>query len=206
MAIDVALDPGADMARFAESANKGVRKAYPQGFTLGADHPPHITLVRCYVRQSDLPPLEARLAAVLADNNPLLTQLTAVGYTHSEANGLPLMKIAIEHSYHLSTVQAKIAAAVKPFVLPVGSADAFATSRELPHVDQSTIDDVKNFLQGASGKNYKPHITIGPATEFVVKDIEAIRFPRRTFRPAAVAIYHLGNFGTAHQQLWTWKK
>jgi hypothetical protein len=206
IAIDVSLEPSADMARFAESANKGVRRAYPEGFTLGADHPPHISLVRCYVRVGDLPELETRVAAVLAANNPLLMQLAAVGYTHSRSDDLPLMKIAIERSYQLSLVQAKIAEAVEPFSIPDAAADAFATSRELPKVDQSTIDDVKNYASQASGKNYKPHITIGPAPDFVVKDIEAIRFPRRTFRPAAVAIYQLGNYGTAQTKLWTWKR
>lgn len=205
IAIDVLLEPSADMARFAEAANHGVRRDYPAGFTLGAQQAPHITLVHRYVRAGDLPKLEAKLAALLAADNPLVFQLTAIGYEHSQWEGFALMTIAIERSVQLSRVQAKIAEAVEPLSVPTGSADAFAVNHELPKIDQSIVDYVKNFIPAASGKNYKPHITIGLAHEFIAKDLEAIRFPHRTFRPAAVAIYQLGNFGTAQKKLWTWK-
>jgi hypothetical protein len=205
IAIDVLLKPSAEMARFAEAANKGVRRDYAAGFTLGARHAPHISLVHRYVRAGDLPQLEAKLAALLAADNPLIIQLTAIGYEHSPWEGLALMAIAIERSDPLNRVQAKIAAAVEPFAVPAGSSDAFAVSRELPKIDERTVDYVKNFIPNASGKNYRPHITVGLAHNFVAKDIEAIRFPHRTFRPAAVAIYQLGNVGTAQQELWTWK-
>ncbi len=205
IAIDVLLEPSAEMARFAEAANKGVRRAYPAGFTLGVHQAPHVSLVQGYVRASDLPQLEAKLAALLAADNPLIIQLTALGYEHSRWEGLALMAIAIERSDPLSRVQAKIAEAVEPFSVPTGSADAFAVNRELPTIDESTVDSVKNFMPRASGKSYKPHITIGLAQESIAKDIEAIRFPHRTFRSAAVAIYQLGNFGAAQKKLWTWK-
>ena len=205
IAIDVLLEPSAEMARFAEAANKGVRRDYPAGYTLGANHAPHISLVHRYVRAGDLPQLEAKLAALLAADNPLLFQLTAVGYEHSQWEGLALMTIAIESSVQLNRVHAKIAEAVEPFSVLTGTADAFAVSRELPKIDASIVDYVKNFIPNASGKNYKPHITIGLAHEFIAKDLEAIRFPHRTFRPGAVAIYQLGNFGTAQKKLWTWK-
>ena len=57
IAIGVVLDPGPDMASFAKAANKGVRRAYPAGFTLGANQPPHVALVHLYVRAGDLPKL-----------------------------------------------------------------------------------------------------------------------------------------------------
>jgi hypothetical protein len=205
IAIDVLLKPSVEMARFAEAANRGVHKAYPAGFTLGAEQTPHITLVHRYVRAGDLPQLEAKLAAVLAADNPLIIQLTAIGYEHSAWDGMALMTIAIQRSDALSRVQAQVAAAVEPFAVPTGSAEAFAVNRELPKIDESIVDYVKNFVPKSSGKNYRPHITIGLAQDFIVKDIEAVRFPHRTFRPAAVAIYQLGNFGTAQKELWTWK-
>jgi hypothetical protein len=203
IAICVVLKPNIEMARFAQSANKGVRRANPAGFTLGENQAPHVSLVHCYVRAGDLPKLEAEISAVLADDNPLIIQLTAVGYGHSQWGGLALMTINIERSIPLSRVQGKIAQTVEPYSVPSGSADAFAVNRELPNIDESIIDYV-DFIQNASGKNYKPHITVGLAQTFIAKDIESIRFPQRTFRPSAVAIYQLGNFGTAQKELWTW--
>ena len=64
------------------------------GFTLGANQAPHISLVHRYVRAGDLPTLEAKLAALLAADNPLIIQLTAIGYEHSQWEGLALMTIA----------------------------------------------------------------------------------------------------------------
>jgi hypothetical protein len=205
IAIDVLLEPSAEMARFAESANKGVRRSYPAGFTLGPRQAPHISLVHAYVRAGDLPQLEAKLAALLVDDNPLVIQLKATGYEHSVWEGLALMTIGIERSTSLSRVQAKVAAAVEPFSVAAGSADAFAVNPELPKIDESIVKYVANFIPNASGKSYRPHITIGLAPESIARDIEAIRFPHRTFRPAAAAIYQLGNFGTAQRKLWTWK-
>jgi hypothetical protein len=204
IAIDVLLEPSADMVRFAESANHGLRRAYPAGFSLGALQAPHISLVHRYVRVGDLPALEARLAAVLAADSPLVIQLTATGYKHSPWNGLALMTIAIEHADRLSRVQAKVVEAVEPFAVPTGTADAFAVNAELPKIDKSIVDYVTNFVPNASGKNYKPHITVGLAQASIAKDIEAVGFPHRSFRPAAVSIYQLGNFGTAQKKLWTW--
>ena len=158
-----------------------------------------------YVRAGDLPRLEAKLAAVLADNNPLIVQLTAIGYQHSEWDGLALMTIGIERSDSLDRVQAKIADTVAEFSIEDGSAAAFAVNAELPKIDASIVDYVKDFIPNASGKNYKPHITVGVVQKSLARDIEAVGFPHRTFRPAAVAIYQLGNFGTAQKKLWTWE-
>ncbi len=145
------------------------------------------------------------MAEVLAADNPLLIRLAAVGYEHSRWEGLALMNIAIERSDSLSRVQGKIAEAIKPFSVANGSAAAFAVSDDLPKIDRSIVDYVTKFADDASGKNYDPHITVGLAQDSIANDIEAIRFPRRTFQAAAVAIYQLGAFGTAQKELWTWK-
>jgi hypothetical protein len=204
VAIDVLLEPSADMVALAEAANKGLRRAYPAGYSLGAKQVPHISLVHRYVRAGDLPKLEAKLSAMLKDNNPLLIQLTATGYSHSGWDGLALMAIDIQHNDALGRVQAKVAEVAEEFAVAEGTADAFAVNDELPKVDASVVTYVKEFIPKASGKNFKPHITIGRAQTAIVKDIEAIAFPRRSFRSAGVAIYQLGDSGTAQKKLWSW--
>jgi len=205
IAIDVLLEPSPDLARFAEAANASLRKDVPTGYTLGREQVPHISLVHRYVRAGDLPKIEAELATLLAADNPLVFQLTAYCYEHAKWEGYALMVIAIERSYQLSRVQQKVADAVQAFAVPTGTAAAFSTSREIPKIEPAIVDYVANFIPKSSGKNYKPHITIGLAHEDIAKDLEAIRFPHRTFRPAAVAIYQLGGYGTAQKPLWTWK-
>jgi hypothetical protein len=204
VAIDVLLEPSADMAAFAEAANKGLRRAYPAGYSLGAKQAPHISLVHRYVRAGDLPKLEAKLSAMLADHNPLVIELTATGYSHSEWDGLALMIIDIQRNDSLNRVQAKVAEVAEEFAVAEGTAEAFAVNDELPRVDASVVTYVKEFIPKASGKNFKPHITIGRAQASIVKDIEAVAFPARRFRAAGVAIYQLGDFGTAQKKLWSW--
>jgi hypothetical protein len=52
--------------------------------------------------------------------------------------------------------------------------------------------------------NYLPHLTVGVATFDDLKVIEAEPFDSFAVRPAGVAIYHLGNNGTARVELKSW--
>jgi phosphoserine phosphatase len=45
-------------------------------------------------------------------------------------------------------------------------------------------------------------VTVGVATEAFVKQLKAQPFEAITFKPSGVAIYQLGNFGTASKRLW----
>ena len=48
------------------------------------------------------------------------------------------------------------------------------------------------------------HLTVGAATFDDLKTIEAEPFDAFTVRPAGIAVYHLGNNGTAREQLKAW--
>ena len=85
-----------------------------------------------------------------------------------------------------------------------GTAAAFSTTRELPKIEHEIVDYVQNFAAKSSGKNYKPHVTIGVAHEDFVEKLKAQPFEKFMFKPAGVAIYQLGNFGTAQKKLWKW--
>jgi hypothetical protein len=86
-----------------------------------------------------------------------------------------------------------------------GTAAAFSKNTQLPKIDQDIVDYVENFARNSSGKNYHPHVTIGVAHEDFVKRMQAQPFEHFTFKPAGLAIYQLGNFGTAQKKLWEWK-
>ena len=61
---------------------------------------------------------------------------------------------------------------------------------------------VETFVPKSSGENYIPHVTVGVAPEAFVKQLKAEPFETFTFKPNDVAIYQLGNFGTAAKKLW----
>src|SRR5688572_8161713 len=77
IAIDVLLEPDATMVQRAMAANTKLRENYPQGYTLGPQHVPHITLVQRYVREKDLAAVGAAVSKVLTKENPLTWQLNA---------------------------------------------------------------------------------------------------------------------------------
>ena len=52
--------------------------------------------------------------------------------------------------------------------------------------------------------NYFPHLTVGVAKFDDLKVIEAGPVEPSTVRAAGVAVYHLGNNGTARELLWEW--
>jgi hypothetical protein len=99
--------------------------------------------------------------------------------------------------------QAALLAAVTPYVESGGTADAFVREPG-EEITQSTFDWVDGYVPGQIGDTYIPHITVGFAT---VEDLDAIEAePWEAFRiePAGLAVYQLGNNGTARKLLKAW--
>jgi hypothetical protein len=204
IAIDVLLEPGPTMVAKAEAANATLRANYPEGYTLGRDQVAHITLVHRFVREKDLPAIERAVANVAAKERPLERELTATGFGYSIWVGLATTVINIDRTPELDRFAADVVKAVEPFTIAQGTTAAFHTSRELPKVDDKIVTYVTKFVPNSSGENYRPHVTIGVAHEEFVKKMKAAPFEKFTFKPAGVAIYQLGNFGTAQKKLWEW--
>jgi hypothetical protein len=205
IAIDVLLEPGPSMVAKAQSANAALRANYPEGYTLGREQVAHVTIVHRYVRKNDLPAIEEAVAKVVAKEQPLEKQLTATGFGYSIWVGLATTVINIERTPELDRFAAEIVKAVEPFAVRQGTSAAFHRSRELSKIDDKIVDYVAKFVPNASGDNYKPHVTIGVAHEDFVKELKAKPFDKFTFKPAGIAIYQLGNFGTAQKKLWEWR-
>jgi hypothetical protein len=206
IAIDVLLQPGPAMVAKAEAANAKLRSNYPEGYSLGEEQVAHITLIHRYVREKDLPKIEAAVAKVAAKAQPLRWKLTATDFGYSIWVGLATTVIGVERTPELSRFDADIIKAVEPFAVAEGTTAAFSTSHELPKIDDKIVNYVAKFVPNSSGDNYRPHVTIGVAHEDFVKKLKAEPFEKFSFKPAGVAIYQLGNFGTAQKKLWEWRE
>lgn len=202
-AIDVLLEPDATMVEKAKAANARLRENDPQGYALDASHAPHISLLHAYVRQKDLPEVTAAVDKVLASEQPLKWNLKTTGYEHGVWDGKAITLMMVERSPELMRLEQAIVDAVKPFIAQGGTADAFVTSPDSKEINKQTIDWVTNFVPNASGDKFKPHVTVGVANEDFVKKLKAKPFEPFTFKVHDVAIYQLGNFGTARKKLWT---
>jgi phosphoserine phosphatase len=79
-----------------------------------------------------------------------------------------------------------------------GSAAAFVGT----DINPDTIGWVEKFIPDSTGENYVPHVTAGISNEDFVKRLKAEPYESFAFKVDGIAIYQLGNFGTAAKMLW----
>lgn len=205
MAIDVLLEPDETMVKRAEDVNAKLRESYPEGYTLGEMQAAHITLVHRYVRKRDLPAIEKAVTKVLESEKPLAWLLTATGIEYGKWGDVAITSIAVKPTPDLGRLQLAIVKAVEPYAVQGGTDKAFSKSKELPRIEPEIVVYVEKFVPNSSGVKYNPHVTVGVAREDFVKKLTASPFESFSFKPARVAIYQLGGFGTAQKKLWEWE-
>jgi hypothetical protein len=204
-AIDILLEPDATMVRHAEAANQRLLKEFPKGFALGKAHHPHISCLQRYVKTADLDKVYQAVDKVLAEQKPTAWKLKAYKYDFAVWDKLAVTVIMVEPTDDLIRYQQKLIDAVAPFTVKTGTAAAFVTTKEDPDINQPTIDYVKTYVPDGSGKKFIPHVTVGVALPEFVKKMRDERFEAFTFSAVEVAVYQLGNFGTARKELKSWK-
>jgi hypothetical protein len=201
IAIDVLLQPDQAMVAKANAVNASLRGNYAEGYSLDSTHAPHVTLLQRFIRAKDLEAVEAAVVKIIDAEQPGALQLKATGLVYAMSAGVAVTLIAVERTPELMRLQQKVADALAPFSVSGGTAAAFIDTA--PGAD--IVPYVETFVPKHSGANYFPHITAGVATEAFVKDLKAQPFDAVTFKPAGVAIYQLGNFGTASKKLKEWE-
>jgi len=205
-AIDILVNPDEGTIGHARKVNERMRKSVPDGFALDATHQPHITTLQRYVRTTDLDHVYEAVEKAIADTDMAKLSYQAVAIRHADwgVPGQGLAVLVVQPSPQVLDFQASLLAAVTPFVGSEGSAAAFVTDPG-EKISQSTMDWVEGFVPAQIGAGkYIAHITVGFATLEDLKVIEAEPFDPFAVRPAGVAVYHLGNNGTARTQLHEW--
>jgi hypothetical protein len=198
IAIDILLEPDQTMIDKAGVINALLRGNYPAGYQLDATHAPHITLLQRFVRAKDFDAVTAAVKNVLAAERPTELQLKAHGLDYVMWGGVAVTVLVVDRAPELMRLHQKIIDAVTPFSVSGGTAAAFVGA----DANAETIGWVETFVPKSSGANYIPHVTCGVATEAFVKQLKAKPFEAFAFKPIGVAIYQLGNFGTAAKKLW----
>jgi hypothetical protein len=203
-AIDVLLDPDHTMLDSAKVYNNLMRKNYngPGSYALDAVHNPHITVLQCFVKTSDLEKVYAAVSKVVKSEQPTKEEITTSGFYYLPYKGLGLAGITATPTPALLGFQAKLIEAVKPFIVP-GNDAAFVQNKNGTPIAAGSSDYVNGFIPDHSGAKYNPHVTIGLAHEDFLKALIAAPYHQFTFKCSAVSIYQLGDFGTAQKKLWT---
>jgi acid phosphatase (class A) len=199
IAIDVLLQPDQTMITKANATNVRLRGNLPAGYELDATPAPHITLLQRFVRAKDLDAVSAAITKVIAAEHPTELQLKAKSYEYVMWGEVAVTVFVVERTPELMRLHQKVIDAVTPFAVSKGTGAAFDGTET---INQETIGWVETFVPKSSGKNYLPHVTLGVAKEDFVKQMKAEPFESFTFKADGVAIYQLGNFGTAAKKLW----
>ena len=150
--------------------------------------------------------MKNHLNRCFAKANPTSWKLTAYKYDHiGEAKmGNDIVgvgNILVKPTPELLKLQRELADAIKPFEAPTGTAAAFVTTPEAPHISEDLIHYVSVFVPDHSGDNYVPHVSIGVGTIEFLTTFSSAPFDDFTFSPAAASVYHLGEYGTAMTKL-----
>lgn len=205
-AIDILVNPDEVTIEHARKVNERMRRSVPDGFALDATHRPHITTLQRYVRTADLDHVYEAVEKTIVDTDIATLSYQAVAIRHADwgVPGQGLAAFVLEPSPQVPDFQASLLAAVTPFVGSAGTTAAFVIDPG-EQISQSTMDWVDGYVPAQIGAGkYIAHITVGFATFEDLKVIEAEPFDAFAVHPASVAVYHLGNSGTARTQLRKW--
>jgi len=205
-AIDVLIDPDEATMERARAVNARMLQSLPQGWALDDTHQPHITTLQRYVRTADLDRVYEAVEKTVAETDMASLSYQAVKIAHADWGfpGYGPAVLLVQVSPEVLDFQARLTAAVAPFVEPGGTAGAFvADPGEV--ISPTIINWVEGYVPAQIGAGkYLPHLTVGAAKFDDLKIIEAEPFDTFAVHPAGVAVYHLGNNGTARELLKAW--
>jgi hypothetical protein len=201
IAIDVLLEPDRTMTDRSKSLNARLRENYQAGYALDATHMPHVTLLQRFVRAKDFDAVTAAITQVLVAEQPTAMKLTTKSLDCVRFEGLAVAILVVERTPELVRLHNKITDVVAPFSVSGGTPAAFVGADAVA----GTIDWVETFVPKSSGENYSPHITAGIATEAFLEQLRAEPFEPFPFWPEALAVFQIGNFGTAAKKLWEYQ-
>ncbi|MGE8153164.1 2'-5' RNA ligase family protein [Pseudomonas vancouverensis] len=201
IAIDVLIQPDAKMVEEAGKWNGMMREQTPDGFELDAEHAPHITLLQLYVSQADLPKVMAAVDKAKSGYDLGNLEMTATGLYHIANGKVGLAGIVIKPTEQLRTLQQAMIDAAGQYAVKGGDASAFVPDKSGAAFPPALFEYVDTFIPHQTGTQYNPHVTIGVAPLDWLKALEAKPFEAFTFSARRIAIYQLGNYGTASKRL-----
>lgn len=201
VAIDVLLEPDQRMNEAAQAWNTRLREQAPEGFKLDATHRPHITLLQQYVAESDIGQVVTVVKALAASSDVSAMTLTATGLYHIALGTIGVQGLTIAPSPELRALQAKVIAALAPYRRSGGGETAFVPDPTGTPFDPFLFAYVGSFVEKQAGDHFNPHVTtgIGPLPWLAAREKEP--FTPFAFGVDGLAVYRLGNFGTAAERL-----
>jgi hypothetical protein len=206
-AIDVLIDPDEATIQRAREVNARMLQSMPQGWALDDTHQPHITTLQRYVRTADLDGVCDAVEQTVAGTDMAALSYQVIKIAHADWGfpGYGLVALQVQVSPEVLDFQANLVAAVGPYTESGGTAAAFVADPG-ETISPTIIKWVEAYVPAQIGAgHYLPHLTVGVAKFDDLAVIEAEPFEPSTVHAAGVAVYHLGNNGTARAKLKSWQ-
>jgi 2'-5' RNA ligase len=201
IAIDVLLEPNQTMLDRAAVWNRKMRELTPEGFELDESHRPHVTLIQRHIKKDNLDEVLAAVEKVRTSFQLDGLTMTADGLYHIPLGELGLAGITIEPTEELLALQRAVVEAVNPYDAGSGDEKAYVPDPTGTPFDPFLFEYVRTFVPTQTGSNFNPHVTIGLAPRSWLIEQERSPFDNFDFGADGIAVYQLGNFGTASKRL-----
>jgi hypothetical protein len=180
--------------------NELINQNNPETIKLDKNHIPHITLLQCFINESDLPKVKTELEELFSTiKNDSLKAESFFYYKDKEES---FAMIAIEKSDPLQKLHEKTIELIKPYIIKTGSEESFVQNPDGSSISESTVTYVPEFVDKYSYENFDPHISLGVAQKIVLDSLAQHFFKPIKFKASSISVYQLGDHGTAQKLLW----
>jgi 2'-5' RNA ligase len=205
-AVDILIEPDAAAIERAREVNRRMPLSVAAGLTLDDAHLPHITMLQRYLVTAHLDAAYAAIEATVAAFDPAALGYRVPGITYSEHWGPPGQAAAVlgvEPNEQVLDLQAALVAAVAPFTGSGGTDAAFVRDPG-EEISATTKGWVETYVPDQTGDRYAAHLTVGLDTVEHLKELQSEPFDAFDVHPLSLAVYQLGNNGTARTLLKAW--
>jgi len=205
-AVDILIEPDAHAIERARDVNRRMPLSVAAGLTLDDSHLPHITMLQRYLITDQIDDAYAAIERTLVATDAAALSYHVPGITYSEHWGPPGQAAAVlgvQPNQQVLELQANLLAAVAPHT-GTGGTDAAFVHDAGQGISQTTKDWVETYDPDQIGPSYTAHLTVGLDTVEHLKELQAEPFDAFDVHPLSLAVYQLGNNGTARKLLKAW--
>ncbi len=200
IAIDVLLIPSEEMYAQALELNSLINQNNPETIKLDENHVPHITLLQCFINESDLPKVNKALEGLYRTISQDSLKAETLFYYEEKEESFAMVRI--EKTAPLQEIHKKTIELVKPYIVENGSETSFVQNPDDSSISKSTLEYVPEFVEKYSYENFDPHISLGVAQKTLLDSLAQKVFKPIQFKAASISVYQLGDHGTAQKLLW----
>jgi hypothetical protein len=200
IALDILLLPGPRLAAAARALNAALVSEGHDAIAFGAHAVPHLTLAQLFVAANRVADLAASLRRDRLPARATDLPLVATGLAAAPFAGGQAISILVEATAGLRDLHDRVCALATPFATS-GTPASFIRPPGAPGIHPDAACYAAAFLDRHAGPAWSPHVTAGLVAPATADSRTARAFTSFTEPAAGLALWHLGNYGTAAREL-----